>query len=737
MKISGTVEKVIYRNEENGYAVIIVSDDSNSITAVGNMPTVTEGETLELEGAFGVNQKFGEQFAVTKVTVCLPTGLDSIAKYLSSGLFKGVGEVTADAIVDEFGEKTFEILEKTPMKLKTIRGVSAKKAMEIHETFISLKDMQTAILGLQTLEISLNLALKIYKIYGRATLDTINTNPYRLIEDIDGVGFATADKIAFGLGIAKDSEFRVRAGIIHILKYIATEKGHTYLPKDVLMSRAYDLLGLEYEVALDLCEQSIMSLEVTGVIAVIERDIDTAVMFSKVYLTERNIANKLISLTLNCAELHLDIEGDISEYERINNIVMHEGQRNAVKNAVNNGVNIITGGPGTGKTTIIKCILSIFKSRNLSVKLCAPTGRASKRLSESTGEEAKTIHRLLDLDFKNGKGKFTFNSDTKLECDVVIVDEVSMCDEYVFNALLSAINRGSRIILVGDKDQLPSVGAGNVLGDIIGYGEISISELTYIYRQGQESLIIANAHRINNGEMPVIRNKDSDFLFSEVDGQSGVLDTVVNMVANRIPKYLNIAPSSVQVLCPMKKQLSGVNNMNKALQNAINPEAKTKPELKFMDGVFRTGDKVIHLINNYDLEWLRGTEVGMGIFNGDIGFIRQVDHVNNTLTVEFDDDRVAIYTREIFEQIKLAYAITVHKSQGCEFDVVVIVLMGGMPTLMTRNLLYTAVTRAKSMSVIVGSSAHMNHMVNNDFTAKRYTLLKEMLREEMSRQCAE
>lgn len=737
MKISGTVEKVIYRNEENGYAVIIVSDSSNSITAVGNMPTVTEGETLELEGTYGVNQKFGEQFTVTKVTICLPTGLDSIAKYLSSGLFKGIGEVTADAIVDEFGEDTFEIIEKNHIKLKSVKGVSARKAMDIHETFISLKDMQSAILGLQTLDISLNLALKIYKIYGRATLDTINNNPYRLIEDIDGVGFATADKIAFGLGIAKDSEFRVRAGIIHILKNIATEKGHTYLPKDILISRAYELLGLEHEVVLDLCEQSIMSLEVTGVIAVIERDIDTAVMFSKVYLTERNIANKLISLTLNCSELHLDIDGDISEYERINNIIMHEGQRNAVKNAVNNGVNIITGGPGTGKTTIIKCILSIFKSRNLSVKLCAPTGRASKRLSESTGEEAKTIHRLLDLDFKNGKGKFTFNSDTKLDCDVVIVDEVSMCDEYVFNALLSAINRGSRIILVGDKDQLPSVGAGNVLGDIVGYGEISISELTYIYRQGQESLIIANAHRINNGEMPVIRNKDSDFLFSEVDGQIGVLDTVVNMVANRIPKYLNIEPSSVQVLCPMKKQLSGVNNMNKALQHAINPEVKNKPELKFMDGVFRTGDKVIHLVNNYDLEWLRGAEVGMGIFNGDIGFIRQVDHVNNTLTVEFDDDRVAIYTREIFEQIKLAYAITVHKSQGCEFDVVVIVLMGGMPTLMTRNLLYTAVTRAKSMSVIVGSSAHMNHMVNNDFTAKRYTLLKEMLREEMSRQCAE
>ncbi len=737
MLISGTVEKVIFRNSENGYSVLIVSDASHSVTAVGVMPQITEGETLELEGDYSVNQKFGEQFNVKKATVCLPTGLDSIAKYLSSGLFKGIGEVTADAIVDEFGEDTFDIIEKKPIKLKSIRGVSAKKAMDIHETFISLKDMQNAILGLQKLDITLNMALKIYKIYGRATLDTINSNPYRLIEDIDGVGFATADKIAGGLGIAVDSEFRVRAGIIHLLKNIASEKGHTYLPKEELLNKAFDLLGLEYDVVTDLCEMAITTLEVTGIVAVIERDIDTAVMFSKVYLTERNIANKLVSLSLNCSDLHMDIEGDIAEYERISGIVMHEGQRNAVKNAVNNGVNIITGGPGTGKTTIIKCILSIFKSRHLEVSLCAPTGRASKRLSESTGEEAKTIHRLLDLDFKNGKGNFTFNSDTKLQADVIIVDEVSMCDEYVFNALLSAINRGCRLILVGDKDQLPSVGAGNVLGDIIGFGDIPISELTYIYRQGQESLIIANAHRINNGDMPIIRNKDSDFLFSEVDNQSAVLDTVVNMVAKRIPNYLNINPSAIQVLCPMKKQLSGVNNMNKELQRAINPESKTKAELRFMDGIFREGDKVIHIVNNYDLDWLRGSEVGQGVFNGDIGFIRKVNHVDNTLTIEFDDERVATYSRDIFEQIKLAYAITVHKSQGCEFDVVVIVLMGGMPTLMTRNLLYTAVTRAKSMSVIVGSSGNMSHMVSNNFTAKRYTLLKEMLAEEMSRQCAE
>ncbi len=737
MKITGSVEKIIYRNAENGYSVILVSDSNISVTAVGVMPQITEGETLELEGEYSTNKKFGEQFTVEKAVVCLPTGLDSIAKYLSSGLFRGVGIVTADSIVDQFEEKTFEIIEKKPMELKKVRGLSAKKAMEIHETFISLKDMQNAILGLQNLEISLNLALKIYKVYGRATLDTINTNPYRLIEDIDGIGFTTADKIAGGLGIAKDSEFRVRAGIIHILKHVAGSKGHIYLPKDMLLAYANDLLCIDYNTAMELCELALDTLDITGIISIVERDIDTAVMFSALYLTERNIATKLVNLSLNCSELHVDIDSDIKEYERLNNITMHEGQKNAVKNAVDNGVNIITGGPGTGKTTIIKCILSIFKNRNLSVSLCAPTGRASKRLSESTGEEAKTIHRLLDLDFKSGKGKFTFNSDSKIESDVIIVDEVSMCDEYVFNALLSATRRGSRLILVGDKDQLQSVGAGNVLGDIIDFGDIAISQLTYIYRQEQESLIIANAHRINNGEMPIIRNKESDFLFSEVDGQTEVLKTVVDMVSKRIPAYLNIAPHDVQVLCPMKKQISGVNNMNKELQSAVNPESKNKPEMKHHDIIFRQGDKIIHVENNYDLAWMRGSEVGQGVYNGDIGFIKQVDNIDNTIVVEFEDGRVATYTRENFDQIKLAYAITVHKSQGCEFDVVVIVLMGGMPTLLTRNLLYTAVTRAKSMSVIVGSGGHMQYMVNNNYTAKRYTLLTEMLREEMSRQCSD
>lgn len=734
MLIKGTVETIIYRNADNGYSVLIVSDAMRSITAVGILPPVTEGESLELEGEFVVNQRYGEQFNVKRAKVCQPTSLDSIAKYLASGLFKGVGEITADNIVDAFGEMTFDIIENQPIRLMSVKGISSSKAMQIHETYVGLKDMQNTILGLQEMDISLNLALKIYKAYGKGALDTVRTNPYRLVEDVDGIGFITADKIANGIGIADDSEFRVRAGVIYILKTVATNSGHTYLPKAELLKHLVKLLGLDYGVISDLMEMAVSTLEIKGIIVVIDRGEEIAIMFSQYYLTERKIANKLITLNNTRNEILTDIEADINEFESITHISMHENQKEAVRNAVKYGVNIITGGPGTGKTTIVKCILSIFAKLGLKTQLCAPTGRASKRLAESTGREAKTIHRLLDLNFKQGKGKFTFREDNNLDADVVIVDEVSMCDEYVFSALLSAIKHGGRMILVGDKDQLPSVGAGNVLGDLIEYGDITVSQLTYIYRQQQESLIVENAHRINDGEMPIIRNRDSDFVYDEVIGHEEIATAVEEMVATKIPKYLGVSPMDIQVLCPMKKSISGVNNMNTLLQARLNPPMHGKPELKYGDMVFRKGDKVIHLVNNYDLEWLRGDEVGIGVFNGDIGFITDVNVSDGTLTVGFEDDRIATYTRDIFDQIKLAYAISVHKSQGSEFDVVITVLMGGSYTLMTRNLLYTAVTRAKNMSVIVGDRKHLYSMVKNDYTAKRYTLLVDLLREESERQ---
>lgn len=507
------------------------------------------------------------------------------------------------------------------------------------------------------------------------------------------------------------------------------------MPKAELISYVCKLLSLDGENALNLIDNVIGILEICGAIVVLDNVENTAVMFNKYYLLERKISEKLITLN-NCAcELHTDIKADISEFEALNGFKMHENQIKAIENAIRYGVNVITGGPGTGKTTIIKCILFILKKLQLNAQLCAPTGRAAKRMSEACGEEAKTIHRLLDLDFKNGKGYFTYNEDTKLDCDVVIVDEVSMCDEYVFGALLGAIKRGSRLIVVGDKDQLPSVGAGNILGDIIAFGELPISYLTYIYRQDNQSLIVENAHRINAGEMPIIRNSNSDFLYSEIIGQDCVMQTIVDMVKERIPSYLNISPFEIQVLCPMKKGVSGVNNLNVQIQQAINPPSQDKKEIKMGEVLFREGDKVIHLMNNYDLEWVRGEEVGVGVFNGDIGKIISINEGEGKLVVEYEDERVATYTRDIFDQIKLAYAISVHKSQGSEFDVVVIALMGGSYTLMTRNLLYTAVTRAKKMSVLVGDSKHLYAMVHNNYTAKRYTLLTQMLEEEYKRQC--
>lgn len=728
MKIKGVVDSIIYHNSENGYSVIELNVAGNGITAVGSMPTITEGTTLELTGEMGFNNKYGEQFKIASARIVIPTDCESILRYLSSGLFKGVGEVTAFNIVDMFGEDTFKIIADEPAKLAKVAGVSYKKAMAIHETYTAYVEMQDTILYLQGLGISLNLALNIYKAYGKNTVNTVESNPYKLIEDIDGVGFYTADKIAESAGIDRDSLFRITAGIMYALKSAASNNGHTYLPKALLISEASKLLAIDPDST--LFEECISQAEIMGSIVVLPTEDGDAVMYGKYYNTEQSIAYKLIRLSNSALDIHSDVESDIAEFERYEGIKMHEGQVRAVMNAVKNGVNVITGGPGTGKTTIIKCIIGLFTKLNMKVQLCAPTGRAAKRLFSSTDVEAKTIHRLLDLDFKNGKGYFSFNADTQLDCDVVIVDEVSMCDEYVFEALLSAIRSGGRLIMVGDKDQLPSVGAGNLLADIISYGEIPVSYLTHIYRQSEESLIVTNAHRINHGEMPILRNTKSDFLFDNISDSEKIASRVVEMVTEKIPSFLGVPRDDIQVLCPMKKGVAGVNNLNLLLQEAINPRQDEKAELKYGEGVFREGDKVIHLINNYNMEWTREEESGAGVFNGDIGYIISADPIDNVLTVRFEDEREAKYHREDLEQLKLAYAISVHKSQGSEFPVAVIAISAGSYMLLTRNLLYTAVTRAKKMSVIVGSAQNLERMVKNNYTQRRYTMLVRFLTNE-------
>lgn len=729
MEINGSVTDIIFRNQENGYSVVELACKGKLLTAVGKFPPVTEGQDLVLEGRFVINRQFGEQFAVDKVSIAQPTSEESIVRYLSGGLFKGVGEVTARNIVDNFGTDTLKVIEHEPARLAQVKGISLKKAMEINTSFHYLRDMQDAILFLQELDIGLNVAIRIYKIYGAETVKIVKNNPYKLVEDVDGVGFLTADKIASGLGIREDSRFRITAAVVHTLKEATNKNGHTYLPRQLLVRECKKLLNLQRLDGEQVIDGVIDDMEVAGKLVCINTPEHTAVLLSGFYISERAIAGTIVRLTHMMMPLEISVKTDISEYERINKISLHENQKKAVEGCLKHGICVVTGGPGTGKTTIIKCIISILKARKKKVALCAPTGRAAKRLTEATGEEAKTIHRMLDLSFGEG-GIFTFDESTKLDADVVIVDEVSMCDEYVFSALLSSLKGGAGLVMVGDKDQLPSVGAGNVLADVIKSGVVPVYYLTQIYRQDEHSLIVSNAHAINNGKMPVIDNKSRDFFFSSCEDPEEILHTVIDMVTKRLPGFTCLLANRIQVLCPMKKGIAGVENMNAKLQETLNPPEKSKPEIRLGMNVLRLGDKIIHTVNNYDLEWTDEEGVtGSGIYNGDIGYITAVNPTEPSLTVTFEDGKTAKYIQGSLDQIKPAYAVSVHKSQGCEFPVVVIALPKGNYMIMTRNLLYTAVTRAKSVVVLVGSKQTVANMVSNTYTTRRYSLLADFISE--------
>lgn len=731
MEIKGNVVDVIFRNADNGYSVVELACKGKLLTAVGKFPPVTEGQDLLLEGSYVMNPQFGQQFSATRISIAPPTSEESIIRYLSGGLFKGVGEVTAAAIVAEFGTDTLKVIESDPAALSRVRGVSLKKAMEINTSYHLLSDMQEAILFLQDLDISLNMAIKIYRIYEGDTKKIVTANPYRLVEDVDGIGFLTADKIAKSLGIREDSRFRITAAIIYTLKEATNKNGHTYLPKDILIKECGRLLRLGRIDSDELINDVVDEIEVSGKIVCLDKGEHIAVLLSGFYITERAIAGTIVRLSRTRNNLDdISVRDDIAEYERINGITLHEGQKAAIEGCLSDGISVVTGGPGTGKTTIIKCIISILKSRGKKFALCAPTGRASKRLTEATGEEAKTIHRMLDLAFGEG-GAFSFDERTKLDADVVIVDEVSMCDEYVFSALLSAMRGGASLIMVGDKDQLPSVGAGNVLADVIACNIVNVYCLTQIYRQEEGSLIISNAHAINRGIMPTIDNRSKDFFFGACDSADEILHTVIDMVTKRIPSFTSLPPEKIQVLCPMKKGIAGVESLNEALQSALNPKEKGKAELKVGTSVFRTGDKIIHTVNNYSLEWKNedDSSEGSGVYNGDIGYITDINLAEPSVTVQFEDGKIAKYTQGSFDQIKLAYAVSVHKSQGCEFPVVVLALMKGHYIVMTRNLLYTAVTRAQKMVVILGAKETLAGMVSNTYTSRRYSMLCDFITE--------
>ena len=734
MQIQGAIEEIVFRNDENGYTVALLSYNKTPVTIVGKMISANIGENLILEGEFVHNKKFGYQFAFTSYEITLPQTLVGIEKYLSSGLIKGVGPVLAKNIVQKFKEDTFSVIEMAPEKLAEVRGISKNKAYEISAKFFELRSIQNAIMFLQGYDISVNMALKIFEIYGSKTVEIVRNNPYRLVEDIDGIGFLTADKIAKNLGIAMESVFRVRAGIVHCLAISTEKNGNTFLPKGLLFSNTMELLGFQEEKR-EVFDEVIDELVSDKTCMHFWHDNLEIIILTKYYRYEYSVAQKLCLLASAVNVVETDISNEIKSFEERNNVIFHVDQKRAIECAVNNGVSVITGGPGTGKTTIVKCIIDILANRRESVLLLAPTGRAAKRLSDSTGQEAKTIHRALEVNGDIDRiGRFVHNENNPFDIKNFIVDEVSMVDVMLMSLLLKALPRDARLILVGDKDQLPSVGAGNVLGDILASNCFPVTMLTKIYRQTDDSLIISNAQLINNGVMPVIDNNSRDFFFEQKSDLNEIHSSIVEMVTKRIPNFLSIDPSQIQVLAPLKAGVCGVDNLNRTLQDILNPASSNKNELVLGTTIFREGDKVMQTSNDYNLKWSRRNgflyESGEGVFNGDIGQIQSIDFQTGETIVEFEDGRVCTYARTDIGELSLAYAITIHKSQGSEFDVVVIPVIAGTSMILTRNLIYTAVTRAKKMVVLVGEKKNLRRMVANSYTVKRFTLLKKLLIEQ-------
>lgn len=737
MKIKGTVSEVVFCNAENGYTVVNLEVDGREITAVGILPVLVCGEVLSLEGKYTTHSKFGTQFEIESYRFDTPDSLDGIVKYLASGLIKGVGEKTAEKIVKHFGKDTLNVIEKDPDKLAEIKGISKTKALDIYNGYCELKKMQRQIMFLQNYGITVNLAIKIYNVYKEHTEEIVTNNPYKLIDDIDGVGFATADRVAKSLGIARDSVFRMRAGVVYTLKESGEKQGNTFLHIDDLKQKVLALLCIDNETLDKNFDEVLSALQLDMHVSLLFISGKQVVALTKYLNIEKSVASHLVKLKNEVYNMEQDFDKLVDGFEKGNKLKFHESQRNAIINASKSGVTVITGGPGTGKTTIVKCICQLFRLHGMKVALAAPTGRASKRLAEATGQPAKTIHRLLGCEFAGGKVHFAYNEYNPLDADVLIVDETSMVDCIVFNSLLKALPKGCRLVLVGDKDQLPSVGAGNVLGDIIASGLFEINYLTYIYRQASDSLIVSNAHLINQGKMPVFNNKSQDFFHLPTADANETANHVVSLVTTRLPNYTKTDMREIQVLSPMKIGPAGVENLNRLLQQQINPYQKGKNQINVGNTIFREGDKVMQTQNDYEIEWTRkvdgAIEFGQGVFNGDIGYITKVNVLEGFLEVEFDDGRVTEYNRSDMSSLMLAYAITVHKSQGCEFDVVVIPLYGGAPTIINKNLLYTAVTRAKKYVVLVGSKKYISVMIHNNFIISRNTMLKHFLSREQAK----
>lgn len=736
--VTGYIDHVIFRNEDNGYTVMVLKgmEEERELTCVGTFPAITQGAAIEASGNYTTHPVYGKQFQIASYVEKMPEDALAMERYLGSGAIKGIGAALAARIVRRFGDDTMRIVEEEPERLAEIKGISEKKAMEIAEQMTEKADMRRAMIFLQKYGISLKLGAKIYQKYGQTVYGVLQENPYRLAEDISGVGFRIADEIASRIGIHTDSDYRIRSGMLYTLLQ-ASGEGHIYLPKEELFSRASGLLGVDSS----YMEKHLMDMVVDRKLILKETEDGAVVYPTRYYYLELNSARMLCELNILCPEDEEMMEKRINRIEKETGTRLDEMQKQAVAAAASHGLFILTGGPGTGKTTTINAIIRYFEEEGAELRLAAPTGRAAKRMTEATGYEAQTIHRLLELngmpeEEQEGRAvHFDRNSENPLEADVIIIDEMSMVDIALMHSLLLAVTAGTRLILVGDENQLPSVGPGNVLRDIIRSGCFPVVELKKIFRQASESDIVVNAHKINRGEQVTINNKSRDFFFLKRYDVDIIIRVVIALIQEKLPRYVDAKPYEIQVLTPMRKGLLGVERLNQILQRYLNPPDEKKKEKEIGQRLFREGDKVMQVKNNYQLEWeILGrykipVDKGVGVFNGDTGIMTEINEFAETATVEFEDGRQAEYSFKQLEELELAYAVTIHKSQGSEYPAVILPILSGPRMLMNRNLLYTAVTRARKCVTVVGSETTFAEMIRNEKQQQRYSSLDRRIRE--------
>lgn len=725
-ELCGVVEDVTYRREDTGFTVMDIFADDEYVTVVGVLPELSEGESVRLRGTWGYHATFGKQFKAQLCERSMPSSSADLLRYLSSGAVRGIGPATAKKIIERFGENSFDVLENQPERLADIKGISLKKAKDISKIFNEQFAVRQIMISLERFGMTTHECLEAYKLYGANAVDMIKANPYALCSDIVGMGFERADAIASALPEPPDRAYRVSAGIVHVVKY-NLNNGHTCVPRKKLIAPSSGLLEADE----DTIEAAIDALVESGRLISQMMNGKEFLFLPQIYSAEKLAAQRILVMTKFPPAGRVTVEEDIEKIEKEENIHYESKQREAILTAANKGILILTGGPGTGKTTALNGILKLFELDGIDVALTAPTGRAAKRMSEITGKEAKTIHRLLEVEWdKHDRPYFSRNARNPISAGAVIVDELSMVDISLFASLLDALPLGCRLIMVGDSDQLPAVGAGSVLHDLIFSGVLPVVELKEVFRQAMQSRIVTNAHKIVSGQMPELHDKNNDFFFMKRNSAYDTAATVAELCTVRLPKAYSYSPiNDIQVLCPSRKGETGTVSLNKRLQAVINPPSPEKKELQSGSRIFREGDKVMQIKNNYNIIWTKDSEEGTGVFNGDIGTVKKIDKANGCLAVCFDD-KEAVYSTDNLQELEHAYAITVHKSQGNEFNAVVIPVMGVVPQLCYRNLLYTAVTRAKKLMVMVGSEKQIRDMVENNTRSKRYSALKFFLTED-------